>query len=185
MSYEAFTLLMVVLYFVIFLGLGQNIPTVLFATGMLGLMLSAGPSILIPFLEADVFYRAATYSFITIPLYIIMAFFLFRGDVVKDVYYVVHKITGERRSPLGVATIIMGGMLGAVSGSGTAISAGLAVLAGPELQRYGYTKNFSVALAALGGSLSAIVPPSIIIIIYASIAELSIGKMFMGAVIPG
>lgn len=185
MSYESLTLLLVVLYFIIFLGLGQNIPTVLFATGILGLILTAGPSIVIPFLEADIFYRVSTYSFITIPLYVIMAFFLFRGDVIKDVYYVVHQITGKRRSPLGAATVIMGGMLGAVSGSGTAISAGLAVLAGPELQRYGYTKSFSVSLAAIGGSLSAIVPPSIIIIIYASIAELSIGKMFMAAVFPG
>jgi C4-dicarboxylate transporter, DctM subunit len=185
MIYEPLVLLIVCIYFVVFLLSGQNVATVLLGTGIIGLVLWDGPEIVKPFVQADVFYRVSTYSFITIPLYVLMAFFLFRGGVIKDLYYIIHQFTGKRRSPLGFATVVMGGLLGAVSGSATAISGGLAVLASPELQRYGYRKDFSVALAAVGGSLSAIVPPSIIIIIYASIAELSIGKMFMGAVIPG
>jgi tripartite ATP-independent transporter DctM subunit len=113
-----------------------------------------------------------------------MAYVLFEGNIIKDLFAVIHRLVGRRRSPLGFATIAMGGVLGAVSGSATAISGGLAVLVSPELKDYGYDKNFSVALAAIGGSLSALMPPSIIIIIYASITETSIGKMFLGAVIP-
>lgn len=182
---EPLVLLIVGIYFVLFLMLGQNVAAVLLGTGTVGIILWTGPETIIPFFEADVFYRVATYSFVTIPLYILMAFFLMRGGVMKDLYYFIHIVGGKRRSPLGMTTILMGGFLGAVSGSATAISAGLAVLASPELRRYGYTKNFSVSLAAVGGSLSAIIPPSIIIIIYASISELSIGKLFMGAMIPG
>jgi len=185
MDYGHLILFLVIGYFVLFLILGQSVATVLLGSGIIGLVLWSGPSIVVPFIEADVFYRVSTYSFITIPLYVLMALFLFQGGAIKDLYYIIHILTGKRRFPLGFATVIMGGLLGAVSGSATAISGGLAVLSAPELQRYGYTRYFSVALAAVGGSLSALVPPSIIIIIYASIAELSIGKMFMGAVIPG
>jgi tripartite ATP-independent transporter DctM subunit len=185
MGYEWLAMSAAFGYFIIFLILGQSVATVLLGVGVVGLVFWSGPAMIIPFLESDVFYRVATYSFITIPLYVLMAFFLFRGGVIKDVYYVIHRFTGNRRSPLGFSTIIMGGLLGAVSGSATAISGGLAVLASPELMRYGYKKYYAISLAAVGGSLSALVPPSIIIIIYASIAELSIGKMFMGAVIPG
>jgi tripartite ATP-independent transporter DctM subunit len=75
-------------------------------------------------------------------------------------------------------------MLGAVSGSGVASAAALATLASPELQRVGYTQRFSVTLAALSGSLSTIIPPSLLIMIYGSIASVPIGHLFMGAVGP-
>jgi tripartite ATP-independent transporter DctM subunit len=79
----------------------------------------------------------------------------------------------------------LGGLLGGACGSVTAISAGFATIISPELERYGYKKDFTIAIAADGGSLAAIVPPSIVIIIYGSITETSIGKLFMGSVIPG
>ncbi|MGB6118474.1 MAG: TRAP transporter large permease subunit, partial [Mesorhizobium sp.] len=78
-----------------------------------------------------------------------------------------------------------GGMLGAVSGSGTASAAALATLAAPELQRVGYTRSFSVALAAISGSLSVIIPPSLLIMIYGSLTEVPIGHLFMGSIGPG
>lgn len=182
---ETLVLIIVGLYFVVFLSLGKNVATVLLGTGIIGITLWTEPSIVVSFVEADVFYRVETYSFITIPLYILMAFILLQGGVLKDIYYVIHLVGGKKRSPLAMATVVMGGFLGAVSGSSTAISAGLAVTSSPELKRYGYTRDFAVALSSVGGSLSAIIPPSIIIIIYASISELSIGKLFIGAIIPG
>jgi C4-dicarboxylate transporter, DctM subunit len=72
-----------------------------------------------------------------------------------------------------------------VSGSGSASAAALAALASPELERVGYTRRFSVALAAIAGSLSAIIPPSLIIIIYGSITMVPIGHLFIGAFGPG
>ncbi|BBO73093.1 C4-dicarboxylate ABC transporter permease [Desulfosarcina widdelii] len=182
---EPIVLFIVFLYFIVFLAVGQNVATVLLGTGVIGIVLWTEPSVIISFIESDVFDRISTYSFITIPLYILMAFFLLRGGVIKEIYYFIHKLGGKKKTPLAILTVVMGALLGAVSGSSTAISAGLAVTAAPELQRYGYKKNYSVALGAIGGSLSALVPPSIIIIIYASISELSIGKLFMGAMIPG
>jgi tripartite ATP-independent transporter DctM subunit len=92
---------------------------------------------------------------------------------------------GYRRFPLGVATIITGGLLGAVSGSGSASAAALATLAAPELERVGYTRRFSVGLAAIAGSLSAVIPPSLIVIIYGSLTMVPIGHLFIGLLGPG
>jgi tripartite ATP-independent transporter DctM subunit len=113
-----------------------------------------------------------------------MAQLLLKGGVIVDLFRVGHRIAGYRRFPLGVATLVTGGLLGAVSGSGTASAAALATLAGPELQRVGYTRSFSVALAAISGSLSVIIPPSLLIMIYGSLTETPIGHLFIGSIGP-
>jgi tripartite ATP-independent transporter DctM subunit len=113
-----------------------------------------------------------------------MAQLLLRGGVIMDLFRVGHRLSGYRRFPLGVATIVTGSLLGAVSGSGAASSASLAALAGPELERLGYTRRFALSLAAVAGSLSAIIPPSLIMIIYGSLASVPIGHLFIGALGP-
>ncbi len=114
-----------------------------------------------------------------------MAQLLMRGGLVLDLFRVGHRLAGYRRFPLGVATLIIGGLLGAVSGSGAASAASLATLASPELERVGYSRRFSLGLAAVAGSLSAVIPPSLIVIIYGSITSVPIGKLFIGLLGPG
>jgi len=114
-----------------------------------------------------------------------MAQLLLRGGVIVDLFRVAHRLSGYRRFPLGIATILTGGLLGAVCGSGSASAAALATLAGPELERVGYTRRYAVGLAAVSGSLSAIIPPSLIVIIYGSITLVPIGHLFIGLIGPG
>ncbi len=171
-------------WFVLFLVLGQNVATVLFATGMVGIFLWVGPQVFRGILARDIFYTASSYSLSIIPLYLLMAQLLLRGGVIVDMFRVGYRLSGFRRFPLGVATIISGGLLGAVSGSGAATAAALATLASPQLEQVGYTRRMAVALAAVAGSLSAIIPPSLIMIIYGSLTQVSIGHMFIGALIP-
>ncbi len=171
-------------WFVLFLVLGQNVATVLFATGMLGIFLWVGPHVFRGILARDIFYTASTYSLSIIPLYLLMAQLLLRGGVIVDLFRVGYRLSGYRRFPLGIATVISGGLLGAVSGSGAATSAALATLASPQLEQVGYTRRMAVALAAIAGSLSAIIPPSLIMIIYGSLTQVSIGHLFIGALVP-
>ena len=135
-------------------------------------------------LASNIFFTASTYSLSIIPLYLLMAQLLLRGGVVVDLFQVGYRLSGHRRFPLGLATLVSGGLLGAVSGSGAATSAALATLAAPQLERFGYTRRMSVALAAVAGSLSAIIPPSLIMIIYGSLTAVSIGHLFIGALAP-
>ncbi len=174
----------VVLWFVLFLVLGQHVATVLFASGLLGIALWVGPQVIGGIIGTNVFFTASTYSLSIIPLYLLMAQMLLRGGVIVDLFRVGYRLAGHRRFPLAVATVVSGGLLGAVSGSGAATSAALATLAAPQLEQIGYTRRTSVAVAAVAGSLSAIIPPSLIMIIYGSLTSVSIGHLFIGALLP-
>lgn len=172
-------------WFVLFLLLGQNVSTVLLGTGVVGIALWMGPRVFDGIVGPDIFYTASIYSLSIIPLYLLMAQLLLRGGVIVDLFRVAHRLSGYRRFPLGVATILTGGLLGAVCGSGSASAAALATLAGPELERVGYTRRYAIGLAAVSGSLSAVIPPSLIVIIYGSITQVPIGHLFIGLIGPG
>lgn len=172
-------------WFALFLLLGQNVATVLLGTGVVGVALWVGPRVFDGIIGPDIFYTASIYSLSILPLYLAMAQFLLRGGVIVDLFRVAHRLSGYRRFPLGVATIFTGGLLGAVCGSGSASAAALATLAGPELERVGYSRRYSIGLAAVAGSLSAIIPPSLIVIVYGSITMVPIGHLFIGLVGPG
>ncbi|HIE93592.1 MAG TPA: TRAP transporter large permease subunit [Acidobacteria bacterium] len=174
----------VVLWFVVFLVLGQHVATVLFASGLLGIALWVGPQVFDGIIGTNVFFTASTYSLSIIPLYLLMAQMLLRGGVIVDLFRVAYRLAGHRRFPLALATVVSGGLLGAVSGSGAATSAALATLASPQLVQIGYSRRMSVAVAAVAGSLSAIIPPSLIMIIYGSLTSVSIGHLFIGALLP-
>jgi C4-dicarboxylate transporter, DctM subunit len=182
---QVFIIWFVLGWFLAFLVLGQAVASCLLGAGIVGIVLwTDGFRVLSGIVGGDVFYTTSTYSLSIIPLYLLMAQMLVRGGVILDLFRVGHRVVGYRRYPLGVATLITGGMLGAVSGSASASSAALASLAGPELERVGYTRAFSVSLAAVSGSLSAIIPPSIVFIIYGSLTLVPIGHMFIGALGP-
>ena len=144
-----------------------------------------GPRVLNGVLGQDIFYTTSNYSLSIIPLYLLMAQLLMRGGLVLDLFRVGHRLAGYRRFPLGVATLLIGGLLGAVSGSGAASAASLATLSAPELERVGYSRRFAVGLAAVAGSLSAVIPPSLIVIIYGAITAVPIGALFIGLLGPG
>lgn len=172
-------------WFTVFLLLGQNVATVLLGSGIVGIALWIGPRVFDGIIGPDIFYTTSTYSLSIIPLYLVMAQVLLRGGVIVDLFRVAHRLSGYKRFPLGVATIMTGGLLGAVCGSGSASAAALATLAGPELERVGYTRRFSIGLAAVSGSLSAVIPPSLIVIIYGAVTMVPIGHLFIGLFGPG
>lgn len=181
---HSFIFIFVVAWVTVFLMLGQAVATVMMGAGFVGLALWLGPKTLFGIVGQDVFFSVSSYPLSIIPLYLLMAQLLVRGRIVGDLFRVGHRLAGYRRFPLGVATILTGGMLGAVSGSGSASAAALARLAGPELERVGYTRDFAAGLAAVAGSLSAIIPPSLLLMIYGSITLVPIGKLFIGSIGP-
>lgn len=170
---------------IILLLAGLYIHSVLLASGIIGLILLEGFGILPGLLGNEPFNRVASYTLTTIPLFVLMAQFILQSGLVQDIFYMVHKVSKGKNSLLGVLTLIIGGMLGAVSGSGTATSASLGQVAIPELRKHGYSSPLAGAIAASGGSLSGIIPPSIILILYGVATETPVGSLFIGAFIPG
>ncbi|PLW82053.1 C4-dicarboxylate ABC transporter [Kineobactrum sediminis] len=183
MPYELI-IIAVLVVFVLLLIIGQSIASTLLTSGLIGVVLWRDSRVLDAIVGPDIFFAVSTYSLSIIPLYLFMAQLLMRGGVVADLFTVGIRVCRGKRFPLGVATIASGGMLGAVSGSGSAAAATLATLASPQLEQIGYSKRYSVALCAVAGSLSAIVPPSIIMIIYGSITSVPVGELFIGSLVP-
>ena len=167
------------------LALGVHIHTALFAVGVLGILLLEGPGAVLGITGPQPFNRVAAYSLTTIPLFVLMAQFVLQAGIVKDVFTLVSRISRGRAEPLSALTVTAGGLLGAVSGSGSATSAALGRVAMPELTRYGMSRALAGATAAAAGSLAGIIPPSIILIIYGVATETAIGDLFMGAILPG
>lgn len=182
---ENFVIAISLILFIYLLVNGQYISSLLFTIGILGIFLIEGTTVLAGFIQNDPFNRTASYALTTVPLYILMAQFIMKAGIVKDLYSLMYKLSKGRPGVLGVMTILLGGLLGGVSGSGTATSAALGQIAVPELQKRGYSDRLAGAIAASAGSLSAIIPPSVFLILYGVVAQISIGQLFTAALIPG
>jgi TRAP-type C4-dicarboxylate transport system permease large subunit len=185
LTLENLIILIVVVLFLLLLLSGQYISSILLTVGLLGIFLLDGMEMLGGYLQSDPFYRVASYSLTTIPLYVLMAQFVLQAGIVQDFYSLVFKLSRGKSGLLGTLTILLGGLLGAVSGSGTATAASLGQVAVPELKKRGYSDELAGSIAASAGSLSGIIPPSIIIILYGVMTQKSIGELFIAAFIPG
>lgn len=177
-------IILIVALFLLLLLAGSYIHSVLLIAGIGGILLLSGTDILGGLLGPLPFSRTASYTLTTIPLFVLMAQFVLQADIVKDLFYVVNRVSKNRNGVLGGLTLVAGAMLGAVSGSGVAAAASLGQVAVPELERSGFKPAHAGAVAAAAGSLSGIVPPSIILILFGVATETPIGDLFMGAVIP-
>ncbi|MFC4024071.1 TRAP transporter large permease [Oceanobacillus longus] len=176
--------IILILFFLLLLA-GLYIHSVLLGVGVIGLLLIDQGNLLNGLLGSDPFNSIANYTLTTIPLFVLMAQFVLNAGIVKDLFTIVYNISIGRKGTLGALTLVVGGLLGAVSGSGTATSASMGQVAVPELRNYGYNQNLAGAVAAAAGSLSGIIPPSLILILFGVFSETPIGDLFMGAIIPG
>lgn len=171
--------------FILLLAGGVHIHGVLLGTGIVGIIMLGNADKLISFIGMQSFPSVASYSLSTIPMYILCAQFILQAGIVEDLYGIVYNISRGRRSLLGTITLILGAFLGAVCGSGMATSSALTGAAYPQLKLRGYNEKHAAALSAAAGSLSSIIPPSTVIIVYGVVTETSISKLFVAAVLPG
>ena len=178
-------ILVVLVLFTLLLLFGFYVHSVLLAAGVIGLVFLEGLPILSGLLGNAPFHSTASYTLTTIPMFVLMAQFALQSGIVQDVFYIVNRVSRGRNSFLGALTIVVGGFLGAVSGSGTATSASLGHVAVPELIKHRFKPALAGAVAASGGSLSSIIPPSIILIVYGVATLTPVGDLFISAVIPG
>lgn len=119
-----------------------------------------------------------------IPLFLLMGAFATAGGLSDDIYRLAHALLGHRRGGLGVATVLGCGLFGSIAGSSVATTATFGRLALPQMRSRGYEGGFASGTIACGGTLGAMVPPSVILVIYGIIAEQFILDLFVAAVIP-
>ncbi len=168
-----------------FLAFGMPIAFALGVSGMIGLWMVGGWDMLFGVSKTTPHESIANFLLVTVPMYILMAELMTAGGVTKDVFRVAHKWLGHLPGGLGIATVMSGAGLAAVSGSSTASAATLSTAAVPEMKRYGYRAEFALGTVSIAGTLSIMIPPSIVLIMYGILTETGIGSLFIAGIIPG
>ncbi|MHA6625128.1 TRAP transporter large permease [Pseudonocardia sichuanensis] len=153
--------------------------------GVVGLLLHGGPQLLLGVVETTPHTAVSAYSLTPIPLFILMAQFVLRSGVAGELFDAARIWVGRVPAGLGVATTVSGAVFAAISGSSTAAAATLASTAVPEMTRRGYDPRLAGGLVAVVGTLAAMVPPSIILVFYAVLAEESVGQVLVAGFLPG
>ncbi|SET07657.1 TRAP transporter large permease [Oceanicella actignis] len=132
-----------------------------------------------------IFPLMTNYQLSAIPLFIFMAAMLERAGIINDMFDVIYKVLGGVKGGLASATILASTILAAMVGVIGAAVVTMGIIALPAMLRRGYDPKIAMGSIMAGGTLGILIPPSILAIIYAVVAEQSVGELFIGAVIPG
>jgi tripartite ATP-independent transporter DctM subunit len=125
------------------------------------------------------------YYFVAIPLYIFMANVLQRSGVIEDLFTAMQIWFGPLRGGLAIGVVVICTVMAAMTGIVGAAVASMGILALPEMLNRRYDKRLALGTICAGGTLGILIPPSVVTVVYAVTAGLSIGKLFIGAVGPG
>jgi C4-dicarboxylate transporter DctM subunit len=155
------------------------------AVGSAGYAYFSGVANMLRFLNATPYYLFSNYTLSVIPLFVLMGAFAERSGLARDLFNVCSRLVGRVRGGLGVSVIGACSIFGAICGSSIATTATFSRAAMPEMRRHGYDPSFAGAIVAVGGVVDLLIPPSIILVIYAIIAEQNIAKLFQAALVPG
>lgn len=184
MSIETITILITLLLFLFFfMGLGIGISMGL--AGFIGFAVIVNLQAALSLVAHDVYTMFSSYGFTVIPLFVLMGQIGASAGMARGLYDSAYKFIGHMSGGLAIGTVIAGTAFKAICGSTTATTATFATMAIPEMDRYGYDKRLSCGIVATVGTLGAIIPPSVTLIIYGLITETSIGKLFLAGFIPG
>lgn len=167
--------LMLVLDFPIALALGLSSLLTITAFGIVPL----------DFIPQLMFGAADSFTLLAIPFFIFTGIVLGYTSISRRLIDLADSLVGDIPGGLGIVGIVAAVFFAGISGSGPADVAALGLVLIPAMSRAGYDRGFSAALTAASGGIGIIVPPSIALIIYGSIAEVSISRLFIAGIIPG
>ncbi|UYO94436.1 TRAP transporter large permease [Pollutimonas sp. M17] len=174
---------------VVFLLLGFPVAFALAANGifygLIGIELGLFTPALFQALPQRVFGIMANDTLLAVPFFTFMGLILERSGMAEDLLETIGQLFGPLRGGLAIAVVLVGAMLAATTGvvSASVISMGLISL--PIMLRYGYDRRLATGVIAASGTLSQIIPPSLVLIILADQLGRSIGDMYRGAIVPG
>ncbi len=157
----------------------------MFVVGGFGFVSLAGWGAFLNLLNTGPFGRVSSYTLSVLPLFLLMGQFATQAGLSRSLFEAARAWVGHRRGGLAISTICGCAAFGAICGSSIATGATMASVALPEMKRYGYSGALATGTLAAGGTLGILIPPSVILVIYAIITEQSVGKLFLAALIPG
>jgi len=167
------------------LAIGMPVAFMLGILGLGGLLILQGPSVALNLLGGSSYRMAENFILTAVPLFIFMGEMLFVSGIGANLYDMASKWLGRLPGGLAIAGIGATAIFGAMSGASTAATATMGPLTVPEMIKRGYDERLAAGTICAAASLDPIIPPSIILVVYAIAAEQSVGQLFMACFIPG
>ncbi|MFB0898962.1 MAG: TRAP transporter large permease subunit [Polaromonas sp.] len=167
----------------VFMAIGMPVAVALGLSSILTILMFAQDSL--ASLTLKLFETAELYTLLAIPFFILGGSFMTTGGVARRMIRFANACIGHLRGGLAMASVLACMLFAAVSGSSpaTVVAVGAIVIAG--MVKAGYTKEFAAGVICNAGTLGILIPPSIVMVVYAAATETSVGKLFMAGVIPG
>jgi tripartite ATP-independent transporter DctM subunit len=174
-------LLFVGLLVLIFIG----VPVIL-SMGLVGLVaILSTPDLQLALFPQKMFTTLDSYSLLALPFFILAGELMTAGGISRRLVGFAETLVGHRRGGLAHSTIVSSMIFAGVSGSSTADTTAIGSVLIPAMKERGYKPGYAASLTAVAGTIGAIIPPSMTMIVYGSMANVSIGSLFLGGIIPG
>lgn len=167
------------------LTLGVPIGISMGIVGLVGLTVLLGPEPAVIKSSVVLFETITRYELGVLPLFLLMAHLCFAAGASRDFFDAAASMVGHRRGGLAIASVAGCAGFGTMSGSSLATAATIGLIGLPEMRKRGYSDALATGSIAAGGTLGSIIPPSGALIVFGILAEVSIGKLFTAAIIPG
>jgi C4-dicarboxylate transporter DctM subunit len=177
--------IIVMVLLVVLLTAGVHIGISLGLGGLLGIYLAVSPNAAWGQLATIPFSTTNNYDLAVIPLFILMGSLATQAGLTTDLYKAAHAWLGRLPGGLAMATTMASAAFGAACGSTIVNAAVFTKIAMPEMTRFGYDKRLSAGCIAASGTLASLIPPSILMVIYAIITEQSVGRLLVAGLVPG
>lgn len=177
------TALLFVLLFLALLLLGVPIAFVLGIVAFIGIFTLGG--IPLTTVVQKMFSGLDSFVLLAVPLFILAANLMNQGKISDRLIGLATAIVGHVRGGLAQSNVVVSMLFGGISGSSTADTAGVGKVLIPHMIKEKYDKETAVAVTAASSTMGMVIPPSIPMVIFASLAGVSVGKMFLGGVLPG
>ncbi len=169
----------------VLMALRVPIAASMFLAGTLGYLMQAGWLPWSNYMKSLAYARFSVYDLSVIPLFLLMGQFATHGGLSRSLFSFASGLFGRLRGGMAMAAVLACAAFGAVCGSSIATAATIASVALPEMRRHGYSGRLTTATLAAGGTLGILIPPSVVLVIYAILTEQNIAKLFAAAFIPG
>jgi len=153
--------------------------------GATGIAVLSGPAILLSQLKTLVYSQFSIYDLSVLPMFVLMGNIASRAGLSRDLFRGANAWLGWLRGGVAMSAIAACAGFGAVCGSSLATASTMGQVALPELRRYRYSPELATGTLAAGGVLGILIPPSVVLVVYAIVVEASIIDMFVAAFIPG
>ena len=153
--------------------------------GIGGVVYQSGPAVILNQLKDLAYAQFSNYDLSVLPMFVLMGALAARCGLSRDLFRGANAWLGRFRGGVAMAAVAACAGFGAVCGSSTATASTMGQVALPELRRYHYSGALATGTIAAGGTLGILIPPSVVLIVYAIIVEVNIVTLFAAALIPG